>query len=75
MKNTGYGARTSKSLDGTLDTKRCRELGDKYIEASGGYTAAEMVFTLRQLADMVEKHVGGISFERVETRAKGGHGQ
>ena len=73
MKNSGFGARTAKRFGeptGVLDLKRCRELGEKYIEASVGYTDAEMLYTLQELAKVIDKKAGGIFFERI--RAEGG---
>jgi hypothetical protein len=64
VKNTGYGVQTAKHLTGMLNLQRCRDLGDRYIEVSGGYTPEEVVFTLMEVAKLVDEQAGGITFVR-----------
>jgi hypothetical protein len=64
MADRGRGYERTVGTGGLLDLDRCRELGFKIIEVVGGYSYPEVLYTLQELAKMMDKDAGGVLFKR-----------
>jgi len=63
MGDAGHQGR-AECKGGFLDLDRCRELGLKFIGVCGGYSYPEILYSLQELAKMIDRDAGGILFQR-----------